>query len=390
LPEYALLLTALAPAASEPAPRPDWDPPRWDRLLELAYWHRLAPLLFHHLGPEGPAPARVIEALREAYVANATRNLYIGAALERILKAFDGADVPAMLLKGVALFDTVYTDPALRQMGDMDLLVPKGKLDDANAVLAELGYGRRREITRDMDTAEWMRAHHRHDPPLMDEHRLVKVELHHQIVKGEASTHFDIDAFWQRGRTIRSGPPHLLPAPEDLLLHACIHFTYDRMTSSFGALAQLGDIAWILDREQVEWQSLISTAREYRLENPVFLALFAAHELGLAIPTEALESLRPPAFNARLGRRMFELRVLRIRAAVPRRSVRDAIAPGRWGLERSWGATGGSSLSLVGAYLRRAAKSLRLVGHVLKEPRTVVRDYRLNRQLGSLTGGLRD
>ena len=35
-------------------------------------------------------------------------------------------------------------------------------------------------------------------------------------------------------------------------------------------------------------------------------------------------------------------------------------------------------------------KSLRLVPRVLKEPRTVVQDYRLNRQLRPHSGGLRD
>jgi hypothetical protein len=383
--EYQLLLDALTPGAPAYAAREAPDAIRWDHLLGLAYWHRLRPMLFQYVRGDGRAPADVSSALEDAYVTNGTRNLFVGAALERILKALAAADVPAMLLKGVALIETVYPDPALREMSDMDILVPKTKLDDANAAVAEIGYGRKRAITRAQDTQEWMRAHHRHDPPLVDEHQYVALELHHHIVKGEPSTHFDVDGLWQRARTGTSGPPHLLPASEDLLLHACIHFSYHRKTSSVAALAQLGDIAWIMNREQIDWRALADNAQGYRLEDAVFLALFAARELELAVPPRhVLEALRPLGFNDRLGRRMLALRVLRTHNEVPRRSLKKAIAPDRWSLERSWGAAPRGRLSLLTAYLRRAAKSLRYVRHVLRQPRTLFHDYRLNRQLDAL------
>jgi hypothetical protein len=385
-PEYGLLLDAMKPR--EAAPRLPGGL-RWEHVLEIAWWHRLGPLLYRHLGVDGPAPPEVLEQLRQVYVANASRNLYLGAALAQMLKAFEGAGIRAMPLKGAALIDTVYPDPALRQMADLDMLVPRDRLDEANSLLVELGYRYRTPI-REMHEPEWMQENHRHDAPLVDADDLVKVELHYHVVKGAPAERFDLQGFWDRGQPVAAGSPHVRPSPEDLLLHACIHFTYDRMTTSIAALGQLTDVAWIIDREAIDWDRLIGSARSYGLDEPVFLALFAADDLGLAVPAEPLERLRPAGFDERLARRMIDLRVLRTRPAIPRRSLRAAVAPGREGLRNDWGADDQNRLSLAGAYGRRALRSIRLVRPVLKEPRTVVRDYRLNRQLRPHTGGLRE
>src|SRR5688572_12068169 len=161
-PEYGVLLDALKPG--EDAPRPP-DGLRWEHVLELAWWHRLGPLLYRHLGVDGPAPPDALKRLRQVYVANASRNLYLVVALERMLDALDRAGIRAMPLKGAALFDTVYSAPRLRQMADLDVLVRRSLLDEANSVLAELGYRYRAPI-REINEPEWMQEHHRHDAPL--------------------------------------------------------------------------------------------------------------------------------------------------------------------------------------------------------------------------------
>src|SRR5687767_3457728 len=193
-PEYGVLLDALKPG--EDAPRPP-DGLRWEHVLELAWWHRLGPLLYRYLGVAGPAPPDVLGRLRQVYIANASRNLYLGAALERILDALDRVGIRAMPLKGAALVDTVYPDPALRQMADLDVLVPRSRLDEANSVLAALGYRYRTPI-REINEPEWMQEHHRHDAPLVDPDDLVKVELHYHVVKGAPVERFDLDGFWER------------------------------------------------------------------------------------------------------------------------------------------------------------------------------------------------
>jgi hypothetical protein len=218
----------------------------------------------------------------------------------------------------------------------------------------------------------------------------VAVELHHHIAMTDERAHFDIAGIWERARPSASGPAHLLPSAEDLLLHVCLHFTRNRLGGSHrrratgGALSQLCDIAWIIDREVLDWDVLVDAARSYRLDARVFLPLFATRELGIAVPDPALQALRPPGFDPRLGRRLVALRVLRAGRHLPVRSLRFMLAPGREVLTHGWNAEPDGSLSLARAYVRRALAQGPLARSALKRPWTVVQDYRLNGQIHAL------
>src|SRR5262245_30090649 len=122
-PAFALMLDAIAPEARPRVDHGDWSSELWDRTLDIAAWHRLSPILFRHLRSNDDVPRAVLETLERAYLENAARNAFLRDALERALQALAAADVPAMLLKGAALVETVYSDPAEREMLDLDILV---------------------------------------------------------------------------------------------------------------------------------------------------------------------------------------------------------------------------------------------------------------------------
>jgi hypothetical protein len=389
-PEYALLLDAIAPGPSTRVDYRGWDAAQWDRALRAAEWHRLSPILFRHLDARGHAPAATLSALEQAYLANAARNLFVSESLRRVLEALAGAAVPAVLLKGAALIETVYPDPAVREMLDLDILVPAGELDAANAALAAIGYRGATSPHDDPHEQASMRVAHHHDPALVTDDQVTAVELHHHIAMVEERAHFEIAGLWERARPSATGPPHLLPSGDDLLLHVCLHFTRNRLGGSYprgstgGALSQLCDIAWIIDREALDWDALVDAARAYRLDARVFLPLFAARELGIAVPDAALEALRPRGFDPRLGRRLVALRVLRAGRHLPVRSLRFMVAPGREVLAHGWDAEPDGSLSLARAYVRRAVAQAPLARSALKRPWAVVQDYRLNGQIHAL------
>jgi hypothetical protein len=393
-PEYALLLDAITPAWDTPRNRVGWDDATWDRVLRLAAWHRLSPMLYRHLSRRRVAPSRVVDALEEAYFSNAARNLFIGASLRRVLEALADAKVPAMPLKGAALFESDYPDPALREMLDLDILVPSERLDAANTALAAIGYRPLSSPRSERETRAWMRVNHHHDPALVDDHQIAAVELHHHIAMAEERKHFDIAGKWERARPTAGPPPHLLPSREDLLLHVCLHFTRSRLGGSYrhggsgGALAQLSDIAWIIGapgaRRPLDWDALITAARLYRIDARVFLALFAAHELGVAGARQALREMCPPGFDPRLGRRLVALRVLRGSRGFPVRRLSWMVAPSRDVLAKGWRGDPRDPVSLVRAYVRRARAQAPVARAALKNPWSVVQDYRLNDEVTAL------
>ena len=394
--EYSLLLDSIVPLVHARADYRDWDPRQWGQTLRIADWHRVSPILFCHLEQRGGAPPAVRSALERTYLASAARSLFIAAARRRIVDALLAAGSPAMLLKGAALVDTVYKDPAQREMLDLDILVPADRVSAATAALAPLGY---RAVASPHDpTRPSVELHHdhHHGPALVGEHQVVAVELHHHIaladegsrLAGERSR-FDLGGMWERARPAASGA-HMLPSPEDLLVHVCLHFTRNRLGGSYrrrhtgGALAQIGDIARVVEREPVDWDLLVAIARDYGLDTGVFVGLFAARELGVQIPDTAVTALRPAGFDDHLGRRLVALRVLRDGDHLPTRTLRWMFAPSRDVLSRGWNADPTATVSLARAYMRRARAHVPLARSTLRRPWQYVQDQRLNGQIRAL------
>src|SRR5262245_58242999 len=88
----------------------------WDRVVDLAYQHDIAPLLYRSVRvlegtPDAPA---AIKRLREAYLANALRNTLLFQELQKILTVLRDCRKPVVALKGAALAETVYGNRALR------------------------------------------------------------------------------------------------------------------------------------------------------------------------------------------------------------------------------------------------------------------------------------
>ncbi|HEX4279863.1 MAG TPA: nucleotidyltransferase family protein [Solirubrobacteraceae bacterium] len=389
-PEYALLLDAIAPFdVARTNPR-GWNSDRWGRTLRVADWHRLSPMLFCHLARGRDAPAPVRSALERAYLASSARSLFISDAQRRVVDALVAADIPALLLKGAALVETVYPDPGQREMLDLDILVPSGQIAQASSALAPLGYrpSPTDEYTPSSPSTQLEPDAH-HAPALVGREQLVAVELHHHLTIPGEGVRFDIDQIWERGRPSPRGP-HLLPSPEDLLLHVSLHFTRNRVGGSYrrrhtgGALAQICDIARIVEHEELNWEGLASSARSYGLETRVFLALFAARELGVPVPAAALAELQPPRFNREVGRRLVTLRVLRTDDHLPVRSLRWMFAPSREVLSRGWNADPTAPSSLARAYMRRARAQAPLARSALRQPGLFIQDRRLNGQIRSL------
>jgi hypothetical protein len=389
-PEYALLVEAISPAPVPPADRSGWGPAHWERAVKAAEWHRLEPMLARYLTRHRDAPADVVTGLEVRYLANVARNAYVAASLRDALAALTDAGVEAMLLKGAALTATVYPDPAVREMLDVDVLVRAEQLDSANAALASLGYRSPPGSGEEQHSAGWMRANHHHDPALVADDGMLAIELHHHIAMKDERRFFDAADLWARSRAHPGAPAHRLPAGEDLLLHVGFHFTRNRLggshirSGSGGALSQLADLAWIVAREPLDWDALAAAARAYRLDARLFLALFAAHEVGLTIPADGLDALRPAGFDPRIGRRLVGLRVLRSGRKLPVRSLRWMAAPPREALVQGWDADPNASGSLARAYVRRARAQAPLARAALARPWSVVQDYRLNGQIHAL------
>jgi Uncharacterised nucleotidyltransferase len=114
-----------------------------------------------------------VESGYVSYAAHATaRNLRVDDATAQVLRAFDGAGVPSILLKGPSIVRWLYEKTEPRWYVDADVLVAPHAMDDAERVLTGLGYVPDLEQCR---MPPWWREHavgwlHREEGVVIDLH----------------------------------------------------------------------------------------------------------------------------------------------------------------------------------------------------------------------------
>jgi hypothetical protein len=263
----------------------------WERVVEIAWPHRVAPILYSAFGRTVPGiPKRVLRRLERGYVATAARNALLFRALREILEALAAAGVPAIALKGAMLADTVYRERALRPMSDIDLLIHEQDLDLAERRLRGIGY----ESMHDAETKAELRRRHHHwvfrRPTLSG----IPLEPHWLLHPPDSPFRVDTAALWQRAVPTRiAGVDALGLSAEDLLLHLCTHGARHRFN---GGLLFLVDIAAAITHygDRIDWARLEARAAEWGAGPHVSVALRLASELlGAGVPARTLEKLRP-------------------------------------------------------------------------------------------------
>lgn len=118
----------------------DWDAARaWHTLLHGG----LAPLaarVFEQHGLLSVFDERMAHALRSAQEVNALRNAMLRRAAIEASRALSQRGITPLWAKGLWLAHYVYEQPSLRQMADIDLIVPEGRRPAAVNALLDIGY----------------------------------------------------------------------------------------------------------------------------------------------------------------------------------------------------------------------------------------------------------
>jgi Uncharacterised nucleotidyltransferase/Transglutaminase-like superfamily len=115
----------------------------WKFFLLLCGHHRITPLVHRALSAaDAAAPASTMAALKTAATENAVSVFRYLTETRRLCDLLEQAGVPVRVLKGVPLSQRVYADPSLRDVGDIDLLIPAGMEETADHILLAEGFRR--------------------------------------------------------------------------------------------------------------------------------------------------------------------------------------------------------------------------------------------------------
>jgi hypothetical protein len=251
----------------------------WDYLLQTAPLHGMIPLLYTHLQAICPeaVPPDILERLQNHYQGNAQRNLFLTGELLKFLDLFQQHEIAAVPFKGPILAASIYGNLALRQFGDLDILIHKQDVIKAKELMLAQGYQLEMISLTKAQEAAYIQSQAEYNFWRAEGSSRINVELHWGIVPGDFARAIAPECFFSPLEPISLQQKTILTfTPENLLLILCIQ----RSKHLWERLDWICDIAEILrTHPQMNWQQVIEKATQLGCRRMLFLGLYLAKEL---------------------------------------------------------------------------------------------------------------
>ena len=263
----------------------------WPQVLWLAGNHLVTPSLGGALRRRGlfealPGDIReYLDAIREL---NRERNRILYDELIAVAQLLNHIDVEPILLKGaIALLPDQYPGAEDRVIGDLDLLLPVDRIDEASEALRKTGY----RVASLEHVLPGDRKRHHHVPPLLHPELPVAIELHKRMLFDERAAarlraRMDETSLVLPGADVRMCVPDLATR----LLHNFLHNQIQDRNHALFSMNHRQLLEFVQLRESggsgLDWGSLVERLRPgHRRAFAVYL-LAAEHWYGQPYPPE--------------------------------------------------------------------------------------------------------
>jgi hypothetical protein len=263
------------------------QPIRWKILFELADRHGVQPLLYQALvDAEDAVPRDAMPTIEKRYQVNLHKALFLSRELIRIIDCMSAVGIEVMPYKGLALAEQIYRDIALRQAGDIDMLIHPQDLPRIRDAAGALGYTPHLSFSAAEERA-YLKSGYEYAFDGAAGPNLLEVQWATQ--PSFYAIDFDMHGLFQRATTIAvAGHPMKTLRIEDLFLvlsaHAAKHV--------WGRMVWLCDIARIMSMPTLDWSSIASQAQALGMVRIVWVSMTLANRLlDAAIPPDAQENL---------------------------------------------------------------------------------------------------
>jgi hypothetical protein len=285
-PEWLLLLAACRPdrnKAVEEIGSLLQFPLRWETLFELAENHGVLPLLHQALTPvRDSVSPEALNKLASKYQTNLHKAMMLSRELIRILDALSEKEIEVLPYKGLALAESVYGDIALRQTGDIDLLIRAKDMSRARSTLRSLNFLAHLDLPEKQEKAYLQSAYEfMFDAPAGRN----LLELQWAIQPRFYSVDLRVEELFERAVPVSvAGRMMKTPSFEDLFIVLSLHAG----KHVWAKLIWICDLARIMERDGLDWAEIESCARAFRIRRILTLNLILANRLlGVSIPSAA-------------------------------------------------------------------------------------------------------
>lgn len=267
----------------------------WEYLIQIVSRNQVMPLLYWSLNTTCPdaCPKATLSLLRNLCYTNAQRNLFQTAELLKILNLFEAHGIPAISFKGPVLAASAYSNIALRQFGDLDILVQEQDIPKATDLLISQGYKLPPELV-EVQQRPYLQfdnfresVQYRKSYDFVHQDQKVVIELHWLLSQKYFPFSVDFQQLWENRESVSlvsTTVSHF--SPEDSLLHLCMHGAKDAWVRMKG----ICDVAQLIQSHPtINWEQVMKQSRILGTQRMLLLGLFLANGLlGTTLPEEVL------------------------------------------------------------------------------------------------------
>jgi Uncharacterised nucleotidyltransferase len=299
--EWSLLLTACSVLPANKAEGRMQSllsaPLDWQRLFSLAEQHGVQPLLHQALHPvQDDIPAELRNALEQSYQTNLHKSLLLSRELIRVVYRLTGAGLDVIPYKGPALAEFLYGDIALRQSGDIDLLVRRKDFSRVQDVLAKMGYVTQTSLS-EAEQAAYLKSGYEcaFDGPTGPN----ALEVQWAIQPRFYAIDVDMDGIFDRSVKVTvAGQEMKSPSPADLFLILAVHAA----KHIWGRLIWICDLARLMHSPSLDWGAIARRAKALGLLRIVNISMLLANRmLGEPIPRGARNNISDEEIDLQLS-----------------------------------------------------------------------------------------
>lgn len=251
----------------------------WDYLINMAYKHRLSPLLYWHLNRISPEaiPGNLKLELKEHFHKNVQKNLMMFKELLEVVNILQKHGIVPIPYKGPVLAILIYKNLGFRIFGDLDFYVPLEDVPKTRDILVNEGYEHLEQLTSIQEKSfyKFQREYH-----FINKLTGINLEIKWKFLstliptsnksvlqENEFFKEVNLDQF--KVKTI---------SPEYLILILSIH----NASHSFSSLYMFCDISEIIKSEDtINWHHLKEAASALNVKRILIVNLYILRELFL-------------------------------------------------------------------------------------------------------------
>lgn len=284
----------------------------WERLLRAARHgylsSRVAWLAKKH-GLIERLPEKIGFHLESALRVAQSQAVSVNWEVAQIQKALADSAIPFVLLKGAAYIKGRFEASHGRLLSDVDIMVPKERLLEAERALCSHGWFPTKLNAYDQRYyREWM-----HElPPLQHLGRGTTLDVHHTILPPTALLKPDVNKLWADVRAVKGVNNVFVLSPVDMVLHSATHLFHDGELEH--GLRDLVDIDALLGQFSGQdrfFEALLHRALELDLGRPLYYALkYCRVFLGTSIPDDIVARCAKQASQSIVVRTIMDVVVL--------------------------------------------------------------------------------